>query len=143
MGQVFYIYNWITSQEIKLCMVQEGRAGVNKTDQMLNWVFTSNSYRCYHGYYVYFCYYLLYCCVSEGLGKAQQRADIPSPVKPRGHLQLISISTYYINIKFNTGHTFDELLAHYLSSSEHIRSVGSPESAKLFTSQCAFRDNLA
>lgn len=48
-----------------------------------------------------------------------------------------------INIKFNSGHTFDKLLTHYLSSSEHIRSFGSPESAKLFTSQSAFRANLA
>lgn len=63
-------------------MVKEGRVGVNKTNQMLNWVFNSNSYSCYHGYYVYFHYYLLNYCVSEGPEKAQQRADIPSPVKP-------------------------------------------------------------
>lgn len=75
-------------------MVKEGRAGVNKTDQMLNWVFNTNNYSCYHGYYVCFHYHLLYYCVSEGPGKAQQRADILSSVKPRGLVQLISSSTY-------------------------------------------------
>lgn len=75
-------------------MVKEGETGVNKTDQTLISVFNSNNYSCYHRYYVYFCYYLLYYCVSEDPGKAQQRADILSPVKPRGHLQLISNSTY-------------------------------------------------
>lgn len=54
-----------------------------------------------------------------------------------------SSATQHINIKFNTGHMFDKLLTHYLSRSEHIRSFGSPESAKLFTSQYAFRDNSA
>lgn len=52
-----------------------------------------------------------------------------------------SSSAQNIYIIFNTGHTFDKLLAYYLNRLEHIRSFGGPESAKLLTSQCAFRDN--